>query len=83
MHWWTLYVESWDLNMGNIVKKIMLHVHSIWNNQQDEMEIMLKINVMIHVWNIFLDFEITKTDKNTMGEGCESKHYKGIFTINL
>lgn len=64
-------------------KQFMLHVHSIWNNQRDEMEITLKFNVMIHVWNIFLDFEITKTDKNTMWEGCESKHYKGIFTINL
>lgn len=58
-------------------------MHSLWNNQQDDMEVVLKINVMIHVRSIFLDFEITKTDKDTMWEGCRRKHYKGIFTINL
>lgn len=51
--------------------------------QQDDTKIALKIKGMIPVRSIFLEFEITKTDKNTMWEGCRSKHYKGIFTINL
>lgn len=58
-------------------------MHSMWNNQQDVMKIVLKNYLMTNVRNIFLDFEIKKTDKNAMWEGCRSKHYKGIFTINL
>lgn len=90
MHWCTLFqVERCGLNMEDTVKKkkkeksSFFQVHSMWNNQQDDMKIVLKIIIIIHVQSIFLDFQITKTDKNTMWEGCWSKHYKGIFTINL
>lgn len=47
-------------------KKKSCFSHAQYVKQQDDMEVLLKINAMIHIQSIFLDFEITKTDENTM-----------------